>query len=114
MNAESARTSTPHTQRSVSRAPGSAVVVARVSPNQLSGSAGPVRGPRAAVGGDHRRRLVDSTVVISAVQPAPPGVAAPGALLGVAVGLAHRVVDVDVGQLVGAGQQRGRRGQPGE
>jgi hypothetical protein len=32
-------------------------------------------------------------------------------LLGVAVGLAHGVVDVDVGQPFGAGQQRGVPGQ---
>jgi hypothetical protein len=38
----------------------------------------------------------------SAFNPFTPGVAAPAALLGVAVGLAHGVVDVEEHQLVGA------------
>jgi hypothetical protein len=40
------------------------------------------------------------------VQTLGAGVAAAGALLGVAVGLPDRVIDVDVGQFVGTGQQR--------
>ena len=48
------------------------------------------------------------------VQALRPGVAAAGALLGVAVGLPHGVIDVEVGQLVGAEQQRSPRGQIGQ
>jgi hypothetical protein len=43
-----------------------------------------------------------------------PGVAAPSALLGVAVGLAHGVVDIDEHQLIGAGEQRGHRRESGQ
>jgi len=45
------------------------------------------------------------------LRPFTPGVAAAGARLGVAVGLAQRVIDVEVGQLVGTGQQRHLPGQ---
>jgi len=45
------------------------------------------------------------------VQALHPGVAEPGALLGVAVGRPDRVVDIDVGELVRTGQQRAAVGQ---
>ena len=41
-------------------------------------------------------------------------VAASGALLGIPVGLAHGVVEVDEHQLVGVGQDRGRGREPGQ
>ncbi len=48
------------------------------------------------------------------VQALHPGVAEPGALLGVAVGRPDRVIDIDVGDLVGTGQQRCPTGELGQ
>ena len=62
-------------------------------------------------GGDHRRRVRGGDDAQQRVESLHPGVAAPGAVLGVAVGLAQGVIDVDVGQLVGTDQQRRQRGQ---
>ena len=53
-------------------------------------------------------------VASSAFQALDAGVAAPGALLGIAISRPHGVVDVDERDLIGAGQDRGRTGQPGE
>jgi hypothetical protein len=63
-------------------------------------------------GGDQRRRQRGRQHHEQGVEALHPGVAAPGTLLGVAIGLAHSVVDVDEHQPVGAGQQRGHRRQP--
>ena len=71
------------------------------------GSAGRVRRALAQPGGsDHRRRRRRRDDRQQRVQGLDAGVAAASALLGVAAGLAQRVIDIDVGQLVGAGQQR--------
>jgi len=51
------------------------------------------------------------TVAISAFHP---GVAVPGALLGVAVRRLDGVIDVDERQHIGAGQHRRLRGEPGQ
>ena len=45
------------------------------------------------------------------VQAFHPAVATAGALLGVAEGRLHGVVDIDIGELVSTGQQRGLRAQ---
>jgi len=51
------------------------------------------------------------------VEPFHPGIAATRSLLGVAVGLTHRVIDIDISQPVRTGEQRSlpgqRREQPG-
>jgi hypothetical protein len=64
--------------------------------------------------GDQRRRAGGGDDGEQRVQPFHPGVAAPSALLGVPVGLAHGVVDVDDHELVGAGPYRHRAGQCGQ
>ena len=61
--------------------------------------------------GDHRRRTRRAHGRDQRVQTLGAGVAATGSLLGVAVGLTDGVVDVDVGQLAGSGQQRRSPGQ---
>jgi hypothetical protein len=65
-------------------------------------------------GGDQRRGQRHADRGQQCVESVDPGVAAPGALFGVAVGLAHRVVQIQERDLVGAGQDRGRGGEPGQ
>ena len=59
----------------------------------------------ASLGGDGGEQRVQAT---------DPGVAEPGALLGVAVDLDDRVVDIDQDRAVDPGQQRRAFGQPGQ
>lgn len=61
--------------------------------------------------GDHRPGAVCGQCCDQRVQSLDPGVAAAGALLVVSVGLAHRVIDIDVGQFGRAGQQRAQPAQ---
>jgi len=80
--------------------------------DEAAGASGAIGRSLAQPGsGDHRRRGRRGDDRQQRVQALDPGVAAAGALLGVAVGLAQRVIHIDVGQLVGAGQQRRLTGQ---
>ncbi len=83
--------------------------------DQPGRAAGGVGRPLAQPGrGDHRCGQRGGHRRDQRVEALHPRVAVPGALLGVAVDLPHGVVDVDVGDLPGAGQQRGVRRQRGQ
>jgi hypothetical protein len=83
--------------------------------HQLPCAAGGLDRPLAQPGaGDHRRRDRRADCGQQRVEPLDLGVAVTGTLLGVAVGLPHRVVQVQEADLVGTGQQRSAVGQRGQ
>jgi len=83
--------------------------------DQPGGTARRVRRPLPEPGrGDHRRRRWCRRDGQERIQTLHPGVPVPGALLGVAVGRANRVVDIDEGDLGGRREQRRIPGQAGQ
>jgi hypothetical protein len=111
-NAESAQ---PHQPSAVSAAGADGLSPDQCVGDQPGRAAGGVHRTLAQSGrGDHRRGAGRTDRRDQGVEALDAAVAEADALLGIAAHLPHRVIDIDVGDRAGVGQQRARDGQLGQ